>query len=378
MKRFFSNQLIILAITIVAVYSFQGCKEIYEPELNHDMQYLVVDGMITNLEGPHEVKLSKTNVFGQDYEHIPVKNASVRIVDSGNNEVLLEEKKHGSYFTPDNFAGEINETYTLYITTEDGKNYKSAPQELLAPVSIDSFYGELSSETFFYQSQNQGTINSKEVEGVNLFIDASSDEERIPKFRYNTKLMLQYRFKPEGAEDVTKYCWEIRDITYIIGSDLIENLSIPESERNRVSFLPNRNTDMRYIGFPVFKTDTTIVPSPFGDENDQIPIIYMQPRIFSLNIYALNDDAYSFYYERYKQTSDEGRFFDPISPQITGNMHCEDDQEEIVLGFFEASAVALEKTYLVRTSNIIEHLEFFEMPECSDCSWDEEPYWWFY
>lgn len=378
MKYNIRKRLITLILSIVFIFTYQGCKEIYEPDLNHDNQYLVVDGLITNLAGPHEIKLSKTNVFSQGYEHIPVENAIIKIVDSQEGEIILEEEKPGSYITRSNFMGEINETYTLHITTEDGKTYKSNPQILLDPVEIDSFYGETSTETFYYETGSQNSINSKDVEGVNLFVDVSCDGDNIPRFRFESVLMLQYKYIPEGyvEEGIINYCWEVRDITYITGSDLIENLSATESERNRIGFLPNNKMDMKYIGFPVFKTDTTIEVSPWTGENDQIPIIYLQPRIFYNTVYTLNDDAYTFYHERYTQTSNEGRFFDPIAPQIIGNIYCEDDEDEIVLGFFEASSVSMNKTYNIRNSNSFDTLEFFEIPDCSNCNWNEVPYWW--
>ncbi len=377
MMQTLSKQLIIVSFFILSIFTLQGCKEIYEPDLNHDKQYLVVEGMITNLEGPHEIKLSKTNVFGQGYEHIPVENASLKIADSENNVIMLEEVNPGSYYTPDSFSGKIDESYTLHITTESGETYKSKPQELMPPLEIDSFYGEPGFETFFYETHDENSIHAEEIEGVNLFIDVSFNDERTSKFRYKSVLMLQYKFIPANTEEeILYYCWEVKDITHTVDSDLIENLSQSESKRNRVGFLPNRKKDMKYIGFPVFKKDTTIQPSPDGEATDMVPITYLQPRIFSNSVYTLNDDAYSFYYERHRQTSNEGQLFDPIAPQIIGNIYSEDQQEEVVLGFFEASSVTRVKTYNIRSATIFDDLESFEMPDCSDCCMEELPLWW--
>ncbi len=367
-------------LSIFLLFTFYGCKDIYEPEIKLDENNLVVDGLITNNNGPHKVKLSKTDVFGSEYQNKPVTNASLKIFDKAGNEIILKEEDAGTYLTPDNFSGEIGEVYTLQITTEDGSIYKSEPQKLLPPIEIDEFYGEFGTETFFYKQEDGSSLFSQEVDGVNLFINVSSDNDRYPKFRFNSSLMLQYKFEPQGIEDpVYVYCWEKSDLTTVINRDIIKNLSKPKSKHNRIGFIPRRSSNMRHVGFPSTTVDTTAEYGP-GDE-DIVIINYLQPRIFINSVYALNEDAYSFHFERNQQINDGGSFFDPISPQISGNMYSVDDNEENVFGFFEVSSKASSFTVNVRPEadyNIVnlDTLDCLDHLPDSGSSFDEKPDWW--
>ena len=358
-----------ILLFIVASVILYGCIEVYEPEISADNQHFVVEGLLTDEAGPHIVRLSRSNTFGEEIRQNYVGRANVRIIDSQNNAVDLREIRSGYYETPEDFSGTIGETYTLHIETVEGVVYESEPQEMVKPVSIDSLYGEFGQQTFSFESPASGDIYQRRVEGVNMYFDVSRNDEQIPKFRFNTVLMLQYEWAVAvGGAPIYDLCWVKRRIVDFLEADIPQNLSKPDIPRNRIAFLPISGRNMRYMGFPQYGRD------------DSTAISYTHPRIVIKSIYTLNEEAYEFHYDRNMQLSDEGSFFDPISPQLSGNIYNVDDENEIVFGFFEVSPVT-KSTINVRideNQNIIQidTLDCLEYVPNSGCLTAEFPEWW--
>ncbi len=360
-----SNKLFFLVALMF--FLVHACTEIYDPDISVDKEYLVVESVITDEQGPHIVKITKTNMFGEDFSPRYVGRAVVKLTDTHNNDIYLEERMPGRYHTLSDFSGEIGETYTLHIKTADGETYQSEPQKLLPPVSIDSLYAEFGTQLFFYESQVGGDIYQREVDGMNLFIDVTCDDNKYPKFRFTSVLMLQYTLEHFiGGASEFEYCWIKSPITDFLETDLVKDPDILYSRRNRIAFIPLASWNMRYIGFPLIEK---------GDKT----ISYTNPRIIK-SVYTLNDDAYVFHYERNKQLGDEGSFFDPIAPQLTGNINNVNDPDDVVLGFFEVSSVSKATLHIIpRVSEDlieIDTLNCLEHVPASGCIYGETPGWW--
>lgn len=358
-------------LLILTLLFFYGCVEIYEPEISTDNQYFVVEALLTDEPGPHIVRLTRSNTFGEEIRQNYVGRAEVSIIDSRNNIVGLQEKRSGYYYTPDDFAGTVGEKYALRIETVEGVMYESEPQEMVKPANIDSLYGEFGQQTFSFESPNSGNIYQRAVEGVNLYFDVSSDDEgQYPYFRFNTVLMLQYEWPiaPEGMAPTYDLCWVKRRIVDFLEADIPQSLSKPDIPRNRIAFLPISGRNMRYIGFPDYGRDGST------------RISYTHPRIVIKSIYTLNKESYEFHYDRNMQLRDEGSFFDPISPQLTGNIYNVDDDSEIVLGFFEVSSVTKATINVSINENEnyirIDTLDCLEYVSSSGCLLNEFPEWW--
>ncbi len=359
-----------LLFNIFSIMIFIGCTEVYEPDISVDKNYLIVEGLITDEPGPHKINLSRSNTFGEDFESKHVENAILKVVDSQDNVTHLEEKD-GNYYTPANFSGQVGEIYTLHIATDDGSKYRSKSQEIVKPVTVDKVYAEFDSMLFFSEAMRSGNLYEREIDGINVFLDVHSEDGQSPQFRFTSVLMLQYAIELSfgGMEPIIDFCWDKVSATDYIEADVGKNLDIPESKRNHIAFVPLSSRDMRYIGL---ETTYKIIG------NRQIWKPYANPRIIK-SVYTLNDDAYTFHVDRNKQLSDEGHYFDPISPQLNSNIYNVDDPDENVLGFFEASSVTNATLYLntVDSVNIeIDTLECMEHLPSSDCISDEMPDWW--
>ncbi len=365
-KYFFTRQMITTFVVCLSLaFLFHSCRDIYDPGIAVDKKYLVVEGLITDEEGPHRVRLSRTNAFGEPYRFDPVTYADVRITDSRDNETRLTENIAGYYFTPSGFSGQPEETYTLHIETEDGSVYRSDPQQLMAPVNIDTIYAEFATQRFFFESEVSGELLQREVDGVNVLMDVSCSDGQYPRFRFKTSMLLQYT-NMLGI-DLFEFCWYKRDITETLQSDIGTDVTTSVSRRTRFAFFPLTTTNMRYLGFPTVDSDTSF-------------ITYTHPRALMPAIYTLNDEAYNFHRARNQQLNDEGSLFDPIAPQLPCNIVNVHDPDEVVIGFFEASS--LKRTTMnvkprAHTGIIeIDFLNCMHHVPSSGCSFMEFPDWW--
>ncbi len=352
------------------LFLFQGCEERYDPDIKKRDNLLVVEGLITNEQGPYTVRLSKTGPFGSPYRRTPVSNARLHIVDQDSQKIVLAENGPGNYTTPGEFRGEPGSVYTLQIETDDGMTYRSTPQMLPGPVMVDSVIGKIDTRRFYIQSQLGDELHRRDIDGVYVLLNVSRDDGQYPKFRFQSNLLLQYVWlvNAGAGAPIYDYCWYVRRLADFLDSDMGSNLSKPQSTGNPVAFIPLNSSDMRHIGFPAFGRD------------DTTRIVYSAPRILMHSLYTLNDDAYAFHLERNKQLRDDGSFFDPIAPQLTGNIYQPGNDKTIVLGFFEASAVSdITLNIRVRESEdlvFIDTLDHMGDLPGYGCLLDEQPDWW--
>lgn len=311
-------------LLLITLSLFSACRDIYEPDIELVDNSLVVEGLITNMPGRHLVKLSRSSAFGQSFRYDMVDGASVSITSSGGQSVFLTEGRAGHYYTPESFSGKAGESYVLHVETPEGDAYKSEPQLMMPPLQVENVSAEHGIRLFFLSSSMSSAITQQDVHGGKVFFTVTGNDR--PKFRFTSHLLLDYIITYPGVFPTYDYCWIRRSIMDYMEKDIGESPGTGAALRHQVGYIPSLAKDLPYMGFPNYVT---------GPENTYFGSI----RIILNYLYALNDDAYRFHDMRNKQLSDEGRFFDPIAAQLTGNIHAVNKPEEMVFGFFEASSV---------------------------------------
>jgi len=89
---------------------------------------------------------------------------------------VLPERSPGHYTTDSSFTGIPGKTYVLEIALADGTEYRSTPEKMPVAVPIDSIYGE-------YLTIPTDDNNTNQT-GVQVFLDAHSDDGESKNFRY--------------------------------------------------------------------------------------------------------------------------------------------------------------------------------------------------
>ena len=299
---------LLVNISLLSVLLSIGCIEKFDFEFDDSLEYLVVDGMVTNEPGPYQIRLSYTSTGQPRF----VTGATVSIRDNIGRTFMLNEVQEGLYeHTLFSFTGQVGMSYTLLIETPDGRMYESTP-EVMAPVPI------IENIDFEFDTRqivtNIGTVT--DITGFEIKIDTETTGDD------GTFLMYDYR----GV-------YKIRNIY----DTLLLNIDPICTDCQFTCWQEDLPTNF----ISVFGTETNQV-QPITDHfltfiNGNIK--FANGYVLEVKQFSLNRNAYDYWNAVQIQTRDAGSIFDPIPFQIRGNMRNVNDPDETVLGYFGAHAV---------------------------------------
>jgi hypothetical protein len=269
---------------------------------------LVIDGLVLNLRGPYQVSLGRSLSFDsgrpQGAYFVPESNALVSIVDGKGNSYNLSEKKPGIYQTNTNdFTGEVGESYQVKIQTIDGTQYESAPEIMPAVPAVAGLLYE-------YHVYDRLIINSQGVPyvdkeyGFKFSVIVNDPGSERNYYRWKSNGIFEYYSVIDFPDLAT--CWA----------------PIFQLEKSIVI------NDDRYVNGNSFTKEVSIIP-------------YERETKFLARVeqMSLSQRAFDFWNEILKQTTATGSIFDPAPAMVKGNMYNPNDLDEVVLGYFGASAV---------------------------------------
>ena len=136
-------------ISLVIFVLLFSCEDIIEVDLNDTEPQLVIEGTISNLDGPYQVRLSESTDFYDPGIYPPVTGAIVEISDDAGNREVLREDGEGIYLA-ENILGESGRSYNLQVSV-NGENY-SAKSYMEPAVKIDSIKPEYFPDAGFRES----------------------------------------------------------------------------------------------------------------------------------------------------------------------------------------------------------------------------------
>ncbi|MFY0651408.1 MAG: DUF4249 domain-containing protein [Cyclobacteriaceae bacterium] len=321
------NGLNIILFSLLLITS-TACIEKYQFELSKE-PILVIDGAITDESGIHVVKLSFSSTFTDNPVFVPVDplvgNARVEIIDDNNQVVQLEEQQTGTYHTHSSFQGEIGRTYQLRVTLNNGKKYESEP-ELLRPT------GGIVENISFENTSRSVTLDGNIIEeDIVLFkIDFTDNAETENYYRWRYKEIYEveapmadnpppcpFKCRP-CTQNPVKQCWATKfdnEILKIESDELFDGKSVKNYEIYAVP--SDRRFDIGYVA--------------------------------SIEQYSLSKGAYEYWSAIQNQQNNNGTIFETPNYQIRGNIKSLDDSDELVLGYFVASAKSINRRFVSET-----------------------------
>lgn len=316
-------------ILLLAILLASGCQEEYHPDIDMSARVLVVDGLITDQNGPHVIKLSLAGRFQQEEIANPVTGAMLTISSNDGTEVTLKETSPGNYETPAHFFGRPGYAYVLDIETDDGFQYRSAPQTMRESIAVDSIIGQFGEAVFYNRSSISHRIYQTTIQGTYTYVQTSSGKDKPANYRFVSSIYLQHAVP---ISDVTvDLCWIKKSHNDFLGTD-ISTSGHMAGARQVMGFAPYFPNQIKYLGL----LDT---------------LLFDNTRVFINKIYTLNDASFAYHKAKNEQINTSGRFFDPIASQPPGNMTCINDPKKMVLGLFEASP-EMSFTYRIKTDYV--------------------------
>lgn len=320
-----------------------GCKELYKPDIETNKQFLVVEGLLTNEPIAYQIKLLYTVPYDVNKSGLPVKGAHVYVKDNLNQSFQFEEStiNPGSYYSnPSEFVGIEGNEYTLFITTSDGETYQSTPQILLNNITPIDAFGEKTEKKVLIEINNEYIQITKE--GAAVYLKYNSIGNTVPHFKYHcTPLYGAFgilRTFWQGAKvEILTYRWRL--IPYLSDFSLSdEKFEIISDQKtiHKVFF----SEKIKTIGFLDFNGKLITLDSATFTASNSLEDLAIIRRILYIKQYRLNNDAFVYYKSIEAQLKATNKIFDPINPQIIGNITCSSDPEKTALGFFETSPIA--------------------------------------
>jgi len=296
---------LLLFITGLSLLLVTGCIIQFIPEIDEDKSIIVVEGLITDQYHTYKIKVSTSLPLGRILVPKPVRGCKVSITDENGINYSLKESSPGTYITDSTiFCGQVYNRYTLTIQTKN-RTYVSNTMEMKPVPFIDSVYYE---KIIIDESNEYGIP----VEGCQIYIDSHDPLKECFYYRWNFNETWEFHL-PFSVPN--RVCWKSNNSDKIF----IKNTSI--YNQARVSKFP--------INF-------------ISNETDRLVINYS----ILVNQYSLNEDEY-IYWEKVKNVSENvGGLYDVTPMSIPSNIHCLEDPDEPVLGYFSVSAMTQNRIFI--------------------------------
>ncbi|WP_341228467.1 DUF4249 domain-containing protein [uncultured Arcticibacterium sp.] len=335
-----------LLFSLLCVFLFltQACVDTYSVSIEGSKKYLIVEGTITNVSDQRQIvkifetddqsdfvstEFSKT-IFSIDNEAIPLENIMVEVYENESIVYQMIEKAPGVYEMPSGFFAEVGNTYQLKFTTTDGLKYESSVEEMLPVAEITNF-------------------------------EVKYNEEGITKPRlYNLKIPTHdyYLDFDDPAEEVNFYSWswtdyEVQNICHTCQQGRFftkEELGTATGECVTDDALhPNNIYDYYCQGFcwelfegediQIFSDVFTNGQSQKGKLVAQVPAFQSNSCLVTIQQKSLTAGAFRYLKLIEDQSIKSGSLADTPPAPIRSNVVNINQKEELVLGYFSASAV---------------------------------------
>jgi hypothetical protein len=303
---------------IKAIFFFTGifivasCLDPFTPSgSSNQTNYLVVDGYVNTEDGIGTIKLSRTKPLNSQDAAPLVSNADVILEDETGNDYSFFEVEEGVY----NVFGvntDPSKKYTLKIKTE-GKEYTSDAVKPTPTPEIDSI------------SWKQ--LNDK----VEIYTNTHDDTNNTQYYRWKYNETWQYISAFESLMKIKGNKLVFRDAGDDIYHCYRTNSSSEISVYSTQKLIKDEVREFRLISMAI---NSPKVQANYSVEVEQ---------------YGLSKEAYEYWTILKKTTENLGSLFDPQPSQVTGNIHCTSNPQELTIGYFSIGAVKKKRIFIPNT-----------------------------
>ncbi len=306
-------------IYLILIVALPGCIDPFFPEIDEEQILLVVDGMLTDQEGYHKVRISRSTSYSEP-AYTPEQGCQVDIRDGEGNTVVLMESEPGLYeqFVEQSFL-RTNTAYQLHIRTTDGKEYLSEADSLLLCPPVNKLY---------YEQEVRETYDPDFPHyGIQFYTDLHIPDKYASNYRWELEETWEYhapytiRFYYVGRimdlgfdSDSLMYCWKTEKV------NAIHTISAGHIEGNDVNKIP-----LAYV----------------SNQSNRLKVKYS----LLVKQYALSNRAYQYWNLLEEQNQESGGLYETQPARIQGNIHNITNPGERVLGFFNVSSVTQQRIF---------------------------------
>ena len=309
-----------LVVILLVFIGFYSCLEPFNATVGDNASgLLVVDGLISNKNTSHSVKLTRS-VANIDQHVIPVTDALVVIEDDLGFKTALTEIDSGKYETDTcNFQGIPGKIYTLYVRTKEGEEYRSTPCLMKPSSHIDSI--------FIVPGKDLSTETDRQYNGIGIYVsgNVTSDEIKYLRWSYKEDWKFSVPFYPDEIPS-SEGGWE----PYISNRDCWKSAV----SSNVLLYSFNDQTGQNIIGKKLYFLNS--------QTSDRLVSRYST----LIEQYSISKEEYEFWRKLEQSTSGVGNIFGEQPFSITGNMKNINNSDEDVLGYFQVAGYTSKRIYI--------------------------------
>jgi len=317
--KFNKNHRLISIILFLSTIYF-ACIDNIDVEIDRAEPKLVVEGLISDLVGQSFIKLSSTGNFkgfiNPDFNAL-ISGAQIFVTVNDSQQITFCEKSIGFYQPDDSsYIGSIGSTYKLFLQTANGRIYQSI-DELLAPgLSVKEIIVDYRKETMIGSDQETG------FHDIFAILENPNHEDFF--FRIKSRGIVEVATdilpRPDTCNTTrcVEICWASRNP--IERSVIVGNSQL----------LSGTETSIR-------------VASPEYD--------FHLDYLVKVEALSLSKSGFEYWNLLNNQLAIQGNIYDPVIPDIKGNISNINDESEIVVGYFGASSVSQKSLLFERFGN---------------------------
>ena len=287
-----------------------ACLELVIVEIEAEDQRLVVEGQFTlDTQRPHQLRLYLTSSLGINIGE-PVEGAEVYLNDSDGKREAYADMGEGYYhFFNNEIKAEAGKSYFIDFSLRDGRSYRSTPQIMPQAVEGDS---------------------------ISLVFENRTIVNEVGNFLNKPVFDILVHTKVSNAGETQWLRWFVDEIYSFPEVDSGFPLDIPLTCYFRTLTEPQRNPLFTNDGSGIDRIDNfEIATKNISTVNDRE---FRGKHYFNAYQYAISQEAFDYWSKVEKIANQQGNIFDPIPATVRGNVVNQNDEAEIVLGFFELAA----------------------------------------
>lgn len=331
----------ILAYFYIPMALFSSCTEPFDASgvISDFESVLVIEATITNELKQQKISLTRSFEFGVNRGESE-SGAEVVVSDSQGNEFEFTETEPGIYLSDQEFRAFTGTDYRLSVTTNDSKRYASSTAQLTQVTPIGSVIAER-------------TVSNGQ-DGVAIMVN-TFDPTNNSNF---------YRYEYEETYKIIAPNWTSEDIV----------ASSNDPTDCNVQIIPLED-DIGRICYKTNLSNRIILANTAGQLEDQVSQFlirfinrdnYILSHRYSILVrqFVQSPAAHTFF-ETLSRLSENENLFSQIQPGlIVGNVFSENNENEVVLGYFEVASLSQQRIFF-------DYEDFFEgeslPPFVNDC-----------
>jgi hypothetical protein len=292
-----------------------SCVREFNPKPQAYENLLVIDGLLTDSQEPFEVKLSRSIPIDTS-AFVPETGAAVKLASEEGMEYNLTEEKPGIYRSQVMINTQVGTAYQLIVQTRNGNQYESEFVTMRETPPIDSVT---------YRYEERTTAGMK---GMQIYTNTHDPTNSTNYYRW------------EWDESWMFYVPYLSNIIWVDGQILPRseyiNVCWKFGNSSAINIASSNNLSFdRISDYPLLYVSTA---------SDRLIARYS----LLVKQYGLSEDSYNYWKELKNVTENLGTLFDPQPSIVKGNVYNINNEDEIVLGYFDATTVSEQRIFILR------------------------------